>query len=231
MIPQPGRAILPGIGLAAALCLDLGVANADDSQEAAAFLTAVSQEAIQKLTDAAASEGEKEQRFRELMETSFDLRRIGKFVLGINWRRASPEQRQNFIDVFEDVQVKRFLPMFAEYSDEKLLVTKVRQDQKRPELFFVNSTIRRPRGEPYFVEWRLHRHADRYKILDVSTEGVSMAVTLRNEYGSVAKQHGINGLIARLREKAGEDNADTVSAAKKHQGKDHAGRGQPAIGR
>ena len=209
---QPCRVIFPVIGLAAAMLFDLGVAKADDSKEAAAFLTALSQQAIQKLTDAAASENEKEQRFRELMETSFDLPRIGKFVLGINWRRASPEQRQNFIDVFEDIQVKRFLPMFAEYSGEKLLVTKVRRDQSRPELFFVNSTIRRPKGEPYFVEWRLHRDADRYKILDVATEGVSMAVTLRNEYGSVAKQHGIDGLISQLRKKAGQDDAGTASA-------------------
>jgi phospholipid transport system substrate-binding protein len=201
------------IGIAAAMLLGPGVAKAGDGEEAAAFLTALSQQAIQKLTDAAASEDEKEQRFRELMETSFDLPRIGKFVLGINWRRASPEQRQTFIDAFEDLQVKRFLPVFAEYSNEKFLVTKVRRDQNRPGLFFVDSMVRRSQGEPYLVEWRLHRHADRYKILDVATEGVSMAVTLRNEYGSVAKQHGIDGLISRLRAKAGQDSAGTASAA------------------
>jgi phospholipid transport system substrate-binding protein len=214
MTLQPHRTNLRVIGLAAVMLLAVEGAQASDSEEAAKFLTELSQQAIDKLTDATASEEEKEQRFRDLMESSFDLPRIGKFVLGINWRRASPEQRQDFIDAFEDVQIRRFLPMFAEYSDESLLVTKVRQDQKRPGLFFVGSKVQRPQGEPYFVEWRLRRRADHYKILDVTTEGVSMAVTLRNEYDSVAKKYGIDGLIARLREKADQKTPGTASTAK-----------------
>lgn len=190
---------LPVIGLAAALLFAPAGAQANDSEEAARFLTELSQQAIDKLTDATASEDEKKQRFRALMKTSFDLPRIGKFVLGVNWRRASPEQRQRFVEAFEDVQVQRFLPMFAEYSGESLQVTKVRQDKKKPSLFFVGSKVQREQGEPYSLEWRLRRRDDSYKILDVKTEGVSMAVTLRNEYGSVAKKHGIDGLIARLR--------------------------------
>lgn len=207
------RTNLPVIGLAAVMLLAVDGARADDGEEAARFLTELSQQAVDKLTDATASEQEKERRFRDLMETSFDLPQIAKFVLGVNWRRATPEQRQKFIEAFEDVQVKRFLPLFAERSDESLLVTKVRQDQKHPELFFVSSKIQRSQGEPYLVEWRLHRRDDRYKILDVATEGVSMAVTLRNEYGSVAKTHGIEGLIARLRDKADEKIPGTAATA------------------
>ncbi len=207
------RTNLPVIALAAVMLLAVEGARADDGEEAARFLKELSQQAIDKLTDATASEEEKEQRFRDLMETSFDLPRIGKFVLGVNWRRASPEQRQKFIEAFEDVQVKRFLPMFAQYSGESLQVTKVRQDQKKPGLFFVGSKVQRHQGEPYSLEWRLRRLDDRYKILDVKTEGVSMAVTLRNEYGSVAKKHGIDGLIARLREMADKKISGTAATA------------------
>ena len=203
--------ILPVIGLAAALLVAVEGARANDDEEAARFLTELSQQAIEKLTDATASEAEKEQRFRELMQTSFDLPRIGKFVMGINWRRASPEQRRRFIEAFEDVQVQRFLPMFAEYSGESLQVTKVRQDQKKPDLFFVGSKVNREKGEPYALEWRVRHRDTGYKILDVKTEGVSMAVTLRNEYGSVAKKHGIDGLIARLRDMADKKGAGAAS--------------------
>ena len=202
MTLQLQRMVLPVIGLAAVLLLAMGGARANDSEEAARFMRDLSQQAIEKLTDATASEAEKEQRFRELIQTSFDLPRIGKFVLGVNWRRATPEQRQRFIEAFEDLQVQRFLPIFSKYSGESLQVTKVRQDQKKPSLFFVGSKVRRDQGEPYSLEWRVRRRDTGYKILDVKTEGVSMAVTLRNEYGSVAKKHGIDGLIARLRDMA-----------------------------
>ncbi len=211
MTPQPQRTILSAIALAAVLLLAPAGAQANDSEEAARFLEELSQQAIDKLTDSTASEAEKEQRFREIMQTSFDLPRIGKFVLGVNWRRASPEQRERFIQAFEDVQIQRFLPLFAQYSGESLQVTKVRQDQKKPSLFFVGSKVQREQGEPYSLEWRLRRRDTGYKILDVKTEGVSMAVTLRNEYGSVAKKHGIDGLIDRLRQMADKKASGTAT--------------------
>jgi phospholipid transport system substrate-binding protein len=179
-----------------------GQPAADDGQGAADFLSELSRQAIEKLADTSVGEAERKQRFRELMETGFDLEAIGKFVLGFNWRRASPEQRQNFIDAFEDMQIQRFLPMFSGYAGEKLEITKVRHDESKSELLFVDTRVKRPEGEPVFIEWRLRRRSHRYQILDVKAEGVSMALTLRAEYGQVVQNHGIDGLIDRLRKKA-----------------------------
>jgi phospholipid transport system substrate-binding protein len=190
------------VGLVLSTFLATGQAAADDGQEAVDFLSGLSQRAIEKLADPSVSEEEKKRKFRELMETTFDLPAIGKFVLGINWRRASPQQRQHFIDAFQDIQTQRFLPMFSDYAGEKLAITKVRRDQNKSGLFFVSTTIKRPEEEPVFIEWRLRRRSDHYKILDVKAEGVSMALTLRAEYGQVVQNHGIDGLIDRLRRKA-----------------------------
>ncbi len=43
-----------------------------------------------------------------------------------------------------------------------------------------------------------------YKLLDIVVEGVSMAITLRHEYGAVVKTDGVDGLIAIMREKSAE---------------------------
>ncbi len=198
----PAQIVLLFMGLALSAFLATEQAAADNSQKAAAFMSELSQRAIEKLADPSVSEEERKQRFRKLMETAFDLPAIGKFVLGINWRRASPEQRQDFIDAFEDIQIQRFLPMFSDYAGEKLEITKVRRDQNKSGLFFINSTVMRPEGEPVFIEWRLRHQSDHYKILDVKAEGVSMALTLRAEYGEVVQNYGIDGLIDRLRRKA-----------------------------
>jgi phospholipid transport system substrate-binding protein len=205
----PARIVLLLMGSVLSAFLATGQAAADDGRKKAAdFLTALSEEAIEKLADLSVGEEERTQRFQELMEASFDLPAIGKFVLGINWRRASPEQRQNFIDAFEDIQVQRFLPMFSDYGGEKLEIAKVRRDQNKSGLFFVHSKIKRPEAEPVFIEWRLRHRSDHYKILDVKAEGVSMALTLRAEYGEVVQNYGIDGLIDRLRKKAASGFAD-----------------------
>ena len=91
---------------------------------------------------------EKEERFRALALKSFDIPKISKFVLGRNWRKASPAQRDEFISVFGEVNLQRFMPLFTEYSDQKFEVTSVRVDKDKPSLFFVSSTLTRREGEP-----------------------------------------------------------------------------------
>ena len=40
-----------------------------------------------------------------------------------------------------------------------------------------------------------------YRIIDVVAEGVSLAVTTRNEFGAIVSQRGMDGLLAQLRER------------------------------
>ncbi len=190
------------LGFAAFAFLASGQAVAEDDQDAAAFLSELSRQAVEKLADASASEEERKQQFRQLVQTGFDLTAIGKFVLGANWRRASPEQQENFIAAFEEIQIQRYMPMFSGYDPEKVEISKVRHDRDVSELLFVDTKIKRPEGEPVLLEWRLRRQSDHYRILDVKAEGVSMAQTLRAEYSQVVQNHGIDGLIDQLRRTA-----------------------------
>ena len=181
--------------------------------EAGQFLVALNAAALENLNDTTIGEEQKKERFRKMARDSFDLPRISKFVLGINWRRATPEQREAFLDVFEGVNLQRFMPLFTKYADQKFTVDKTRQDKNKPRLYFIDSTIHRGEAEPVSIEWRVIRRDDQYRILDVVAEGVSMALTLRNEYGAVVKNEGIDGLIERLRQKIDKDDGATPDTA------------------
>ena len=56
-------------------------------------------------------------------------------------------------------------------------------------------------GSPANVEWRVRQGDTGYRIIDVVAEGVSLAVTTRNEFGAIVSQGGIDGLLAQLRER------------------------------
>jgi phospholipid transport system substrate-binding protein len=64
--------------------------------------------------------------------------------------------------------------------------------------------IHRPEGEDISVVRRIRHKGDSYKVLDIVAEGVSMAISLRHEYGTVVKTNGVDGLIAMMREKNAE---------------------------
>ena len=67
--------------------------------DAGAFLSDLSDKAIDQLTVAGLSHQEKEQRFRKLMVQGFDIPAIGQFVLGRYWRTAGRPDQAAFLSV------------------------------------------------------------------------------------------------------------------------------------
>jgi phospholipid transport system substrate-binding protein len=178
-----------------------GVPGAQDV-DAGAFLESLNQDAVAKLTDPSLSQTQKERDLRVLFRQNFDVPAISRFVLGKHWRRAPAAQQQDFVDAFEEMHMRQFLPMLAESSAEMFSVLKVQQDAAKPNLSLVSTKIDRSEGEPISVVWRIRNKDGQYKVLDIVVEDMSMAITLRHEYGAVVKTDGVDGLIAIMREKS-----------------------------
>ncbi len=196
------RAAFAAIAAILAFAAGPGTVRAEETPED--FLRSLTERAAEKLGNSSADRAGKEAAFRGLFRETFDLPSISRFVLGKHWRRAEADQREAFIASFEEMHMRRFLPLFAEFSEDMVSIGKFMQDGADPELYLVASTIRRPNGEPIAVVWRVRDGGDGFKVLDIIAEGVSMAITLRHEYSAVVQRHGIDGLIARLKEKAAD---------------------------
>jgi phospholipid transport system substrate-binding protein len=180
----------------------LPAAAAIDASQAADFLAELQEKAALRLGDASISSEEKEQNFRQLFNENFDVPVIGRFVIGRYWRSASDADKQAFLRAFEDAMVQRFLPLLAENSSERFKIGTVTPRSEKDVL--IDSRIDRDGAEPYRVAWRVRETDGTFKILDIVAEGVSMAITLRSEYGSVLKNNGGNlpQLTDALRDKA-----------------------------
>lgn len=187
------------VALVALAAADL---RAAESPDAGAFLASLNDRAIEHLTKPGVGRDEQERRFRALLHEGFSIPTIGRFVLGRYWRVAAEEQRRAFLEVFEDVIVQRFLPIFAENSGVTLSVSQVRPIRNYANLVTVTSRMQRAHGDAVKVDWRIRRNDDKYEIVDVVVEGVSIAVTLRSEYGSFILRHGgdVRALVGHLRQ-------------------------------
>ena len=183
--------------------LSTAVPAAREPADAGAFLIDLSQRAKTELNEPGISKAEKRQRFRVLLHQGFDIEAIARFILGRYWRVAKEPERQDFIQAFEDSLVFRFLPLFGDYAQDALRIGKVRPFGKTPDLFNVESELLRSEGPPVRLNWRVHKGSKGYRILDILAEGISVAVTLRSEYGSVLKRNGgnVSALNKTLRDK------------------------------
>ena len=176
--------------LALAVFVLPNAAMALDTKQAASFLNSLQEEAASQLGDTSITDKEKEEHFRRLFNENFDVPAIGRFVIGRYWRPAPEEDRKAFLAVFEDAMVQRFLPLLAENSSERFKIGTVTADSRNENMALIASRIDRQEGEPYKVSWRVREKDGGFKILDIVAEGVSMAITLRSEYGTVLKNNG-----------------------------------------
>ena len=186
------------------LALAVVAAPSRAADDAAGFITDLGQRTVQILA-AKIPESERETRFRAIFEEGFDVPAISRFVLGQYWRTASEAQRQDFVALFEAYVVHAYAVRFNEYAGQQLQVIAARAEGDDSSL--VQSRIAQPSGAPPLkVDWRVGKTAKGYKINDVVVEGVSMAVTQRQEFASVIQRNGgqIDALLKLLREKAGQ---------------------------
>lgn len=194
---------LPALIVLASLSIQSPIARAASfEEEATQFVQNLAEKAIKELTDKSVPREQRIQRFREYFREHFAVSGIGKWILGRHWRKASKEQQEEYLVLFEDLMVVSYVDRFASYTGEPLNVKKTLvQDEKNATVF---ASIDQKDGNPAIrVDWRVARKGTLYKIVDVIVEGTSMSNTLRSDFGSIIRSRGgkVKGLLEALREK------------------------------
>lgn len=154
------------------------------------FVATMGERALGFLGNENLGKQEKQAEFRKLLQDSFDMATIGRFVLGRNWRTATPEQRTEYQKLFEAMIVKVYSKRFDDYQGQKFEVRNFRPDGENDTI--VSSYIVPDSGQEIGVDWRVRYKNGRYKIVDVIVEGVSMALTQRSDFASVIQRGGGN---------------------------------------
>jgi phospholipid transport system substrate-binding protein len=163
--------------------------RAETAADPQAFIADLAKTAISTVADKQIADTERRERFRRLFVSSFDLPDIGRFVLARFWRTASPDQQQQFLKLFEDIEVLTWSQRFKDYNGESLQTLSTNIDADRG--WVVDSQLVRV-GQPAIpLQWKVHRAEDgSLKVVDIVVEGVSMALTQRQDYASVLQNGG-----------------------------------------
>lgn len=177
-------------------------AHADEnSTQAEELVREMGDDAIRKLTGNGIAPEQRKTRFRELLNENFDIPTIAKFALGRYWRRATKDERAEYLKLFEDMIVNTYSQRFEEYSGYELRVEGSVMGSNDD--IFVRTVVESPdNGNPVSVDWRVRNRDGKMKIIDVIIEQVSMGVTQRSDFSSVIQRGGgdIEALLASMRE-------------------------------
>jgi len=180
--------------------LAAGATAATAATDPADFLQSYSQRAIDTLSDTSKSAESRKEAFRSLLQEGFALPEIGRFVLGRHARAASETEFDRFLDAFTSILARRYAPLFEGAREDQVSIGQAQPADGLQDIFKVPSTVTLNDGTKSNVVWRVKDTGSGYRIMDVVAEGVSMAITLRDEYGEVLSSRGIDSLTERLNE-------------------------------
>ncbi|MCL4800788.1 MAG: ABC transporter substrate-binding protein [Burkholderiales bacterium] len=130
----------------------------------------------------------------------FDFERMTALAMGINWRKASAEQRSRLVDEFRTLLVRTYSTALTNYRDQTIEYRPLRAQPGDTDVT-VRSQVRQAGTEPIGIDYSLAKTDAGWKVYDVTVAGVSLVTTYRETFAQEVRKAGVDGLIKTLGEK------------------------------
>jgi phospholipid transport system substrate-binding protein len=135
--------------------------------------------------------------FKSVLTKYADTKIMSQKVLGIDWRRATIRQRQDFQKAFEHYLSRKYGKRFREFLGGEIIVTKSR---KVNSVFEVVSIVQLDGQAPFEVRWLVANKDGTPKMFNLFIEGINVSSSEKTEIGAMLdKRRGnIDELITHL---------------------------------
>jgi phospholipid transport system substrate-binding protein len=132
----------------------------------------------------------------------FDRRFAAQVVLAKNWRTATEEQRDRFIEAFYQALLRRYADGILEFEPDMVTVLPFRGDLTK-RTTTVRTTVKLDDGSDVSVDYELVNRDAGWLVFNVIIEGVSYVRNYRAELDSEIRSSSLDAVIARLEDEAG----------------------------
>jgi phospholipid transport system substrate-binding protein len=132
-----------------------------------------------------------------LLSPHFDMEYAARLVLGIHWRGATPEQRQQFGIVLYQRLLRTYAGAFAEWTPDRFKLLPLRADPEALQVT-VHTLVTNSRRSIVPFDFRMRLTPEGWKIFDVTVDGVSYVRIYHDDMNEEITQKGLDASIARL---------------------------------
>ena len=135
----------------------------------------------------------------------FDFARMSQWVLGLNWRKATPEQRGLFVAQFRDLLVRTYSTALLNYTDQEIIYRPLKFKDTDEDVL-VKTEVKQSGGAPNVpINYSFYKNKDgQWKVYDVTIEGVSIVTNYRSVYAGKIRDQGMDALLASMAQSAKE---------------------------
>ena len=175
------------------------VAVADVESEAEKLLKTSVNKIFTVLSDKELSIDQKKSKVIEITNPVFDYSLMAKLSLGkAHWSQFNAKQRAEFTYLFTELFQNSYLDKLDFFSDEKVIFQPATiMGKKKVQI----QTVLISKGTEYSMQYKMFKTKNGWKIYDFEIEGVSILQSYRSQYHHILNKVGIEGLLAKMREK------------------------------
>jgi len=152
----------------------------------------------QKSTSPEAKALQRKKIFNIAMEL-FNFDEMSKRTLGKEWKELSNEQKKQFAHLFSRFLANIYYNRLEEYTNETVKYLDQRQHQDKT---LVKTMIVTQKNE-IPMDYKLMK-TDRWRVYDISIEGVSLVRNYRSQFYKILRKQGINELMKMMQLKLGQ---------------------------
>jgi phospholipid transport system substrate-binding protein len=128
----------------------------------------------------------------------FDWREMASRTLARHWQSRSEAERAEFVQVFRDLVHRAYITQLERYSGEDIRYISERIEG---DLGVVSTRFVTRQSREIPVEYRLLSRDGRWRVYDVSVEGVSLVNNYRSQFDKVIRSSSYPQLVKRITDK------------------------------
>jgi len=144
---------------------------------------------------------ERRKQLRAVADEIFDWQEAAKRALGRHWRERTPAEREEFAKLFADLLERAYVGKIELYSGER-----IRYEGERVEgdHAMVKTILVTKSNTEVPIDYRMLKEGDRWRVYDVTVEGISLVSNYRTQFNRIVQQSGYDGLVEKLRARPDE---------------------------
>jgi phospholipid transport system substrate-binding protein len=148
----------------------------------------------------AAHAAERRTQIREIAGGLFDFEEMARRALAVHWNQRTSAERQQFVGLFADMFESTYFSKIDTYGAGGAVrygAEKIDGDDAT-----VRTTLVTPKGSEVAADYRLLRKDGRWRVWDVTIEGMSLISSYRAQFNQIIRASSYQDLVRRLDQKA-----------------------------
>jgi phospholipid transport system substrate-binding protein len=134
---------------------------------------------------------------RKIAIDVFDVQETARRALGQHWQQRSPQEREEFVQLFADLLERTYINKIDLFGGEKLKFTEEKIDGEHA---VVRAKVVTKQGTEVPVEARMiNRSGGRCQIYDIVIENISLVGNYRSQFDRIIRSSSYGELAKRLR--------------------------------